>query len=116
MARNRASYVCSVVIILINATHNTTSNTNNNTNALQVNTDQITQCCKMFAVSTPQPFTVKVPEEELEYLKQRLASARLPPEQLENIAPWEDGTGAFCAPTPAALKMHSLLWAVKQVL
>jgi len=37
------------------------------------------------------PFKVHVPDEELQYLKQRLESARFP-DQLINIAPWEDGT------------------------
>ena len=37
------------------------------------------------------PFKVQVPDEELEYVKQRLQAARYP-DQLQNIAPWEDGT------------------------
>lgn len=37
------------------------------------------------------PFKVHVPDEELQYLQQRLESARFP-DQLINIAPWEDGT------------------------
>ena len=42
-------------------------------------------------MSSAQPFKVKVPDEEIKYLQQRLQSARYP-DQLQNIAPWEDGT------------------------
>lgn len=37
------------------------------------------------------PFKVQIPDEELAYVKQRLLAARYP-DQLANIAPWEDGT------------------------
>lgn len=43
-------------------------------------------------MAAPAPFKVAVPEAELKYLKQKLAAARELPEQLEDIAPWEDGT------------------------
>ncbi|KAF8056825.1 epoxide hydrolase [Scenedesmus sp. PABB004] len=39
----------------------------------------------------PRPFTIAVPDEELLFLASRLESARFP-DQLEGIAPWEDGT------------------------
>jgi hypothetical protein len=37
------------------------------------------------------PFKVQIPDKELEFVKQRLQAARYP-DQLQNIAPWEDGT------------------------
>lgn len=42
--------------------------------------------------ATPEPFEVRVSDEDLADLKARLANARPLPEQLEDIAPWEDGT------------------------
>jgi hypothetical protein len=42
-------------------------------------------------MSSAKPFKVNIPNEELDYVKQRLQSARYP-DQLTNIAAWEDGT------------------------
>jgi hypothetical protein len=47
-----------------------------------VNLDQQSICITM---AQAQPFNIQVPEEELEYLQQRLQSARYP-DQLTNIA------------------------------
>lgn len=38
------------------------------------------------------PFKVAVSDADLEYLQQRLKTARDLPDQLSDIKPWEDGT------------------------
>ncbi len=42
-------------------------------------------------VTGVKPFKVLISNEEVEFLQQRLATARFP-DSLTNIAPWEDGT------------------------
>jgi hypothetical protein len=53
-------------------------------------------------MSSALPFKIHVSDDELQYLRQRIESARYP-DQLTNIAAWEDGTDLsyfkVCEPT-----------------
>lgn len=58
-------------------------------------------------MSSDKPFKVSIPDTELDYVKQRLQSARYP-DQLTNIAAWEDGTDLGYFKVGLPLRWHAL--------
>jgi hypothetical protein len=66
------------------------------------NTNKALSCFSYSHMSSALPFRIHVSDEELQYLRQRIESARYP-DQLTNIAAWEDGTDLtyfkVCKPT-----------------